>query len=397
MTHAADPRACDVLIVGAGPAGSAVATRLARTGLRVVVVERARFPRPKACAEYLSPGTVAALDRLGALDAVRGERPVTLRGMRIVSPDGTAFEGAFTTPGLAITRDRLDACLARGAVGAGAELLEGTCLEAIDDNGSNVRVLVRHGSSRHALRAQMVVGADGLNSRVARWLGVAHRSGRRQIALVAHVGGVTAMGDVGEMHVGDHGYVGLAPLGRGLTNVALVSELSAAGIPERPEAWLRRLLCRYPRVHDRVAGGTVCAPVRAVGPFGRTTSRASADRALLVGDAADFFDPFTGEGIYTALRGAALAAETIARAFERGRFDARLLACYDRARRRAFRAKWLVERMIGRVVGSPRMIDHVAHRLAARPEMADALVGVTGHSVPTSRVINPRFIWNLAF
>ena len=85
----------DVIVVGAGPAGSAAAAILARRGCRVLALEQARFPRPKPCGDYLNPGCGAALARLGALEAVRSAA-VPVSGMRIVAPDGTATTTTFS-------------------------------------------------------------------------------------------------------------------------------------------------------------------------------------------------------------------------------------------------------------------------------------------------------------
>ena len=127
------PADFDVVIVGAGPAGSATAAHLAARGARVALVERATFPRPKPCAEYLSPDTVAALDRLGALAAIRRTGSATVRGMRIVAPDGTEATGTFPNrPGLALPREVLDHLLATHAADRGVELLTGTALTTIE-------------------------------------------------------------------------------------------------------------------------------------------------------------------------------------------------------------------------------------------------------------------------
>jgi flavin-dependent dehydrogenase len=112
---------------------------------------------------------------------------------------------------------------------------------------------------------------------------------------------------------------------------------------------------------------------------------------LLVGDAADFYDPFTGEGVYAALRGAELAADHAAEALRRNRLGPAHLAAYDRGRRKAFAAKWTLERIVSWVVSRPWALGHVADRLRRRPEMADLLVSVTAHVAPPSSVFRPSY------
>jgi flavin-dependent dehydrogenase len=149
-------------------------------------------------------------------------------------------------------------------------------------------------------------------------------------------------------------------------------------------AWLEALIAEVPEIAHRLAAGRRVDRVRGVGPFGRRATRAWANRLVLVGDAADFFDPFTGDGIWAALRGAELVAHA-ATAPDR-------LAAYGAARRRAFAGKWIVERMISAAVGRPSLFDHVARRLARRSGLIDTLVGVCGHQRPSRQVLAPGFI-----
>jgi flavin-dependent dehydrogenase len=137
--------------------------------------------------------------------------------------------------------------------------------------------------------------------------------------------------------------------------------------------------------------------VRATGPFASHARRAWAPGVALVGDAADFFDPFTGEGIYAALRGGELLAGFALEALRAPTTHVanRVLAAYDRARRTEFAGKWTVEKLIGAVVGSPVLMNRAARVLAARRDMADLLVGVTGDFVPAREVLRPGYLFTL--
>jgi flavin-dependent dehydrogenase len=135
----------------------------------------------------------------------------------------------------------------------------------------------------------------------------------------------------------------------------------------------------------------------ATGPFASRARRAWAPGAALVGDAADFFDPFTGEGIYAALRGGEMLAPFVIESLGAESLGAARipLVAYESARRREFGGKWIVEWLIGAVVGSPRLMNRCARVLAARKDMADLLIGVTGDFVPARAVLNPRYILSL--
>src|SRR5690349_14320163 len=203
----------DVLIVGGGPAGSSTAHALARAGIDVLVLDRARFPRPKPCAEYLSPQASRILAEMGALTAVEASGAAQLAGMVIRAPNGErivgefgrcAFRG-FTDRGLSVRREVLDTILLDRARAAGARVVEGTRVLDVERDRAGrvtgVRTLSSDGSTS-VQHARLVIGADGLRSVIAKRLGLA-RFARwpRRLALVTHYTGVGDIGTCGEMHV----------------------------------------------------------------------------------------------------------------------------------------------------------------------------------------------------
>jgi flavin-dependent dehydrogenase len=400
------PRCADVVIVGGGPAGSSLAFTLAQAGVHVVVLDRARFPRPKPCAEYLSPQASRVLADMGVLADVERSGAAQLAGMVIRAPNGIRVVGEFAgcamkgfrDRGLSVRREILDAIVLDAARRAGAEVREGVRVTDVVRDGHGRARGVRTLSGER-LEAGLVVGADGLRSVVARRLGLAHVARwPRRYALVTHYRDVGDMGPCGEMHVESGGYVGIADVGSGLTTVALVvPRRRAAAIGAGREAFLDRWLAARPQLAPRFARATRVSPVVATGPFASRARRAWAPGAALVGDAADFFDPFTGEGIYAALRGGELLGPFVLEALgaASAAASAEALAGYERARRREFGGKWTVEWIIGAVVGSPRLMNRAARVLAARKDMADLLVGVTGDFVPASAVLNARYVLTL--
>jgi len=400
-----------VIVVGAGPAGSSTAWHLARRGIDVLVLDRARFPRDKPCAEYLSPEASRLLDTMGALGACEGAGAAQLTGMTVRAPNGAVLRGDFAAAhgfrgfrdrGLALRRTVLDGILLERATTAGANVAEEERVTGLVRNARGavvgVEVLDARGQAAER-RADIVVGADGLRSVVARRLGLARARRRpRRIAMIAHYRGVAEMGSYGEMHVERDGYVGLADVGGGLTNVAVVAPAARVKrAAQAPAAFFDAWLAAHPHVGARLAGAERVDAVRATGPFAHHARRAWARGAALVGDAADFYDPFTGEGIYAALRGGELVAPHIAAALEaRSPRDAdAALAAYDAERRRTFAGKWRVERLVALAVAVPALMNRAAATLGQRKDMADLFVGVAGDFVPPSEILSVRYLLRL--
>ncbi|HEV3050868.1 MAG TPA: NAD(P)/FAD-dependent oxidoreductase [Longimicrobium sp.] len=400
----------DAVVVGGGPAGSASAALLAADGWRVLLIDRARFPRRKPCAECVNPAGVAALRRLGVLDRVMEAGPARLDGWRIASDGGPSFLGRFhDVHGIALPRERLDAILLDHARACGAEVREGLKVTDLlwDDvettspsgfgggeslserRGRAVRGVIAGGEE---IRARVVIGADGLRSIVLRRLGLLARAPKlRKLALTAHVRGLGDMGGCGTVRARGRGCVGVADVGGGLANVTVVVPAEQAHeVGGHAEAYFDAALreCGFAdaeRVDDVLATGPFDCPVR----------RAVADGAVLVGDAAGYYDPFTGQGIYRALRGAELAAEAIGAALRTRDTSAAALMPYECARRRAFGPGERLQRMVEAFVSRPQLLRWAAGRLDRRPRLASAMVRATGDVDPVRSLLRPSLIAQL--
>jgi geranylgeranyl reductase family protein len=399
-------RPYDAVIVGAGPAGSATAALLAERGFRVALLDRAAFPRDKACGEYTSPETETVLARIGALQAVERAGARRLGSMRVISPNGRSFTMEYSKSGapngkqvLATTRRDLDAALVDFARSRGAEVHEHVKVEGVTlQDGRIAGVVTRARQDSVEVPARLVIGADGVHSAVVRSLGI--RAPLRwpvALGMVAHYSGYNGLDDWGEMHVSQTGYAGLAPQSRGLLNVGLVMPMSRAKAAPVSSASARfsSFALSFAGVAERLAGATRVSPVRGVGPIGARVRRTSGPGYMLVGDAAGFFDPFTGEGVYKALRGAELAAQVAARALERNDLGAVSLATYSHLRRREFTAKDVVCRMVQLFVALPPAMDYVVARLYRRAAVRDIMTGVLGDFADAKAAISPLYLWSL--
>lgn len=388
----------DVIVVGAGPAGSTTAALLADAGCTVLLIDRARFPREKACAEYLSPGVVQELDRLGLLPALDAVAPAWLRAMRVTN-GRASFELAFDAANpprqaMGIPRSALDQVLLEHAQASGARIWEGvrTRGAAVID-GQVSGVIISDGGRGGLLRAPIIVGADGVHSTIARSLGL-DRPVRwpQRLGLVARFAGASRLRDHGEMHVGETGYCGLAPVGDDLVNVGLVGPLGHKPPGEPTTGYFERRLQEIPCVSEALAGARRVTPVRGVGPLHGRRRQVAGRGFLLVGDAAGFLDPFTGEGIFRALQGAHLAAAAILNALNQGITTP---VGYAAARRAAFQEKELLCLLIQGFLSSNTIFDYVLDQTSRRHHVAATLSGVLGDFAPAGPALRPSFLWSL--
>jgi flavin-dependent dehydrogenase len=399
-------RSFDILIVGAGPAGSSLATRVARRGYDVALLDKKRFPRAKPCGEFLSPECAPLLTELGALERVtaRAGRPV--RGMRLYGyghrTAGTfAAIGSSRVPhaigGYAIAREILDAELLEIARGSGVAVLEGVaCHGLLRDRGAVVGVVASDaGRAPFALRARWTVGADGVRSLVARELGVQRRiPSLDKFALTTHFDGVPAS-ETAELHVFSGGYFAAAPIGPATLSLNLVVDRSR--LRARNGSWdefLADHLARAPELAQRLADARRVSPVRGVGPLAHRTTAQVFDGAALVGDACGYVDPMTGEGIWFALRTAKLLAAELDRNLASGREPtARALRRYASARRREILPRLLLSRLLQRGLRSETVARAMLRVLEARTGLADLLVSFTGDYVRYRDALRPDVWW----
>ncbi|MDT8369353.1 MAG: NAD(P)/FAD-dependent oxidoreductase, partial [Longimicrobiales bacterium] len=301
-----------VLVVGGGPAGSVAGLLLARAGRRVVLIDRHPHPRPKACGECANPATVEQIRALGLTSAVEGITPGRLSGWVIQSPSGRCYPAAFRggVETWTVERSRFDAALLAEAARAGVEVREGTSfvgIEALGPAGGRARVRSTGGSAT-TIDFAALVGADGLHSRVRAELGLDARGALRKSAVSLHLTGCALDPSWGRLRLGRDETLGLAPLDpRGDRWTLTLVTRDPHPLPDSPSTALTRAARRIPEL----VGAAPLSPLLGSGAWDRPVDRPWRPGAVLIGDAAGYYDPVTGEGIGRALASARLAVDAL--------------------------------------------------------------------------------------
>ena len=314
----------DVLVIGAGPAGSAAAITAARAGARVCLVDRARFPRPKTCGDALSNEAANIVTELGAGEALARAPKAVVRGAAAIFPDGSRVRRSYgRQPGYIVARDVLDDLLRRAAEAAGCQVVEGVHIRSVEREGSRFRVAR---GSDFEWSADAIVAADGPGSVAWTALGTRPPRGRALgLAITAYYEGLGPALDPGysEHYFDDAlgpGYAWIFPDVAGLTNIGVYQR---ADRYRRGDSSLKELLSRFTSAHtERFAGARQVGRSRSWQlPLAAGSLPSGAPGLLLCGDAARLIDPLSGEGIWHALASGRLAGGATAAAVAGGGLD----------------------------------------------------------------------------
>ena len=403
----------DVIVVGAGPAGSTTACYLAQAGLDVLLLEKSRFPREKVCGDGLTPRGVKALVGMG-ISVSEQDGWVRNKGLRVIGA-GKRMEllwpelSSYPDYGLVRPRTDLDQMLARRAQQAGARLLEGVTVTGpvLDDRTGRVTGVTARPAGTDGERAftsRVVVAADGNSSRLSVAMGLRKRDDRPLGVAVRtyyrtprheddYLESWLDLWDSGRLLPG---YGWIFGMGDGTSNVGLgLLNTSAAFGRTDYHALLRRWLKGMPAEWGFTEENRT-QPIRGAAlPMGFNRTPHYFNGLLLAGDAGGMVNPFNGEGIAYAMESAEILARTIVQALARPRRadTERVLAGYPRALREAYGGYYALGRVFVKAIGRPDLMRFATRHGMSRPALMrfalKLLANLTDpHGDATDRLVN---------
>ena len=400
------------MIVGAGPAGTSCALTLKESGLRIALIDKARFPRDKICGDALSgkvPGILKHISPEVTKRFFEFPSKIGSWGIRFVAPNRKYLDIPFKSspkhvfpqaPGFVSKRLDFDYFLFKCA----AELPNISVFEEFtiqDISLENHSVIIK--SSEMTLEAPLVIGADGAHSIVNKKLGgIKVEKKHYSAGIRAYYQGVT---DFHEDHFIElhfiksllPGYFWIFPLPGGMANVGLgmlSQDISLSRINLRKE--FERIIREDPGIAPRFESATQMDKIQGFGlPMGSKIRKISGERFMLTGDAAALIDPFSGEGIGNAMLSGKKAAEHAMKCFENNDFSATFIAQYDESVYRKIWQELKLSHQMQKLIKYPWIFDFVVNRARRSPSLQKLFTMMFDDLDLRKELSRPGFYWNM--
>ena len=331
----------EIIVVGAGPSGSAAAIALTQKGHDVLLLDRQEFPRDKTCGDGIPAGAIEVLYSLGMEEKIREANFYPVNKLLLSSPRGYVLHADLTkgvtgADSYVVPRKQFDALIQEHAVDSGAEFKKAQVKETLIEDGKVVGVRARLNGADEDIRAKVVIGADGVTSVVARKLRPEkHADGHRAIALRTYITDIEVLPNEVEFYLYKGilpGYAWIFPTGEGTANLGLGMRLDKFRNIDKSLEDMVDIFLEMPEIKKRLKrGGELNDTATWQLNFGSQDMQRAYDGALLIGDAAGLINPLTGGGIHNGLVSALRAAEVINQAFLKDDFSLTQLASFDDA------------------------------------------------------------------
>jgi geranylgeranyl reductase family protein len=401
----------DVVIVGAGPAGTSAAIKLAESGLQVALLDKATFPRDKTCGDALSVDVVNQLAMLSdTLTAAftTFENKIASYGVKIFSPDHNHLDIPFIyndekSCGYISPRIHFDNLLFQHAKQcSNLHIYENCLVSNIEISGNKALLQTNNGLTT----AKMVIGSDGAHSIVAKKLGdIKVEKKHYSAGLRVYYEGVTGFHKESfiELHFFKDilpGYLWIFPLADNKANVGIGMLSSAVSAKKvNLKETLQNLLKTHPHLKERFKDARPLETIKGYGlPLGSKKRNLSGERFLLTGDAAALIDPFSGEGIANAIRSGRVAADHIITCFKNNNFSATFNKAYDREIYRRMWKEFKISRTLQQVVRYPLLFNFVIKKARQSKYLQKFLIDALANVEKKKRILlKPSFYFRMFF
>jgi geranylgeranyl reductase family protein len=400
----------DVLIAGAGPAGTSAAISLEKSGLSVGLFDKGKFPRDKICGDALSVDVVNQLKILSPELSVSFDQlssKIPSYGVQIFSPDGNHIDIPFVhnqekRSGYVCPRLDFDNLLMQHARNlSNVSIFEEHNINAVESRKDQIRLETNHGS----FSAPLIVGADGAHSVVSKNLvGEKPDKDHYSAGLRVYYEGVSGFHSENfiELHFFRDilpGYLWIFPLPENKANVG-IGMLSSVVSKKKVnlKETLHKLLCTDTRFKERFKNAQPMEAVKGFGlPLGSKKRRLSGERFLLTGDAASLIDPFTGEGVANAIRSGRVAAGHILKCFEKNDFSKSFNLRYDEEIYRRMWKELRLSRALQQLCKYPWLFNFVVRKANESHYVHQILIDAMAHIDKKKTLTQPGFYYRLLF
>ncbi len=391
----------DVIVVGAGPAGCSAATFLAKQGRRVLLVDKARFPRDKVCGDGISASSMDVMDRMGVSDKVERSKPWKITSIAVSSPKGLVIRNdvppadGLRDYGYVIPRKDLDYILYQYAKSMpNVTALEGFRVKELLYDGQRVcGIRGRVGQTSECHQGAFILGADGAQSVISKAVSLQNRERKhRAFAVRAYYDRVEGLESCIEIHYERTvmpGYGWIFPTGEGSANVG-VGVLNRFHSSKDIKRWFnifveRNAFAKKKLKNARMIEGSFGGWPITLGAF---SAKRSVKNVLLVGDAGSFVDPLSGEGIYYALRSGEYAACAIETGLRKGGCAEKVGGVFEALWKKEFKWKEFIPGHIMQpFLSNGFLLESILNRAHQDPKRAARLTAAMAHKIPKRRLL----------
>lgn len=401
----------DVIIVGAGPAGTTAALYAHRLGLNCILLDKAVFPRDKICGDALSGKSVRIMRELNLLDEVEKLDGSGINRITFGSPSNQQFDIHLQgkkkkdqiTKGFVIPREIFDNYMFEKA-DAVTETRQGFSVkDLIIENDHVIGVIGKtKNGDEEEIRAPIVMGCDGSNSIVARKLGLYEMNMENtSVAVRCYYEGVKGLTDQIELHYVKEvnpGYFWLFPAGEGRANIGIGLSKSYMKKEKRTLRQIMDEVTQTEYFKERFSDAKQLE--RPIGwnlPLGSIHRKNHGNGFMLLGDAAGLIDPFTGEGIGNAMVSGQYAMEVASKCKKTGNFTERALAEYDVLLWEEVGKELRTSTKLQSLAQSKFLLNFVINRASRNEEVQNIISGMLSHEIPKEELSSPSFYFKILF